>query len=232
MVERPVIVALDFPDAASALGFAVRLDPSLCRLKVGFELFVAAGPALVEKLVSLGFEVFLDLKFHDIPNTVAAACKAAAGLGVWMLNLHAAGGATMMHAAREALEKVGGRRPLLIAVTVLTSMDDGDLGQVGVSDGAREQVLRLARLTHECALDGVVCSAAEAPDLRVALPNDFVLVTPGIRPADADAGDQKRVVTPSEALRIGADYLVIGRPITRAEDPLSRLRAIVSNLEA
>ncbi len=232
MVERPVIVALDFADAESALGFAARLDPSLCRLKVGFELFVAAGPTLVEKLIGRGFEVFLDLKFHDIPNTVAAACKAAAGLGVWMMNLHAGGGATMMSAAREALETVSGRRPLLIAVTVLTSMDDDDLGQVGVSVGAREQVLHLARLTHECALDGVVCSAAEAPDLRAVLPQDFVLVTPGIRPADAEAGDQKRVVTPSEALRIGADYLVIGRPITRAVDPLARLREIVSNLEA
>ncbi|WP_455385353.1 orotidine-5'-phosphate decarboxylase [Acidihalobacter prosperus] len=232
MHERPVIVALDFPDASSALEFAARLEPSLCRLKVGFELFVAAGPALVEQLVNRGFDVFLDLKFHDIPNTVAAACRAAAGLGVWMLNLHAGGGATMMQAAREALDTVGGRRPLLIAVTVLTSMDDADLNSVGVEVGAREQVLRLARLTHECGLDGVVCSAAEAPDLRVVLPQDFVLVTPGIRPADVDAGDQKRVVTPNEALRIGADYLVIGRPITRAADPLGRLQAIVSNLEA
>ncbi|MEJ2478938.1 MAG: orotidine-5'-phosphate decarboxylase [Acidihalobacter sp.] len=232
MLERPVIVALDFPDASSALEFAARLDPSLCRVKVGFELFVSAGPALVEQLVSRGFEVFLDLKFHDIPNTVAAACRAAAGLGVWMLNLHAGGGPAMMQAAREALDKEGGRRPLLIAVTVLTSMDDRDLSSVGVTVGAREQVLRLARLTHDSGLDGVVCSAVEAPDLRAALPEDFVLVTPGIRPADADAGDQKRVVTPSEALRIGADYLVIGRPITQAADPLGRLQDIVSNLEA
>ena len=232
MHERPVIVALDFPDASSALECAARLEPSLCRLKVGFELFVAAGPALVEQLVNRGFEVFLDLKFHDIPNTVAAACRAAAGLGVWMLNLHAGGGPAMMQAAREALDTAGGRRPLLIAVTVLTSMDDADLNSVGVEVGAREQVLRLARLTHKCGLDGVVCSAAEAPDLRVVLPEDFVLVTPGIRPADADAGDQKRVVTPNEALRIGADYLVIGRPITQAADPMGRLQAIVSNLEA
>jgi orotidine-5'-phosphate decarboxylase len=232
MSERPVIVALDFPDAAPALEFASRLDPELCRVKVGFELFVAAGPSLVEQLVSRGFEVFLDLKFHDIPNTVAAACRAAAGLGVWMLNLHAGGGAAMMQAAREALDGVGGPRPLLIAVTVLTSMDDGDLRQVGVSDDALDQVLRLARLTYECGLDGVVCSAAETPELRIALPDDFVLVTPGIRPADAEAGDQKRVVTPSEALRIGSDYLVIGRPITKAADPLERLKAIVSSLDA
>lgn len=231
MAERPIVVALDFADADSALACAERLDPTLCRVKVGFELFVAAGPALVEALVGRGFDVFLDLKFHDIPNTVAAACQAAARLGVWMINVHAGGGETMMRAAREALETVSGRRPLLIAVTVLTSMDDADLAQVGVDRGAQEQVVHLARLSRDCGLDGVVCSAAEAPRLRDELPGDFVLVTPGIRPAGDEAGDQKRVVAPREALRIGSDYLVIGRPITRASDPQASLEAIAASLK-
>lgn len=230
MVERPIVVALDFPDSESALQLVDRLDPALCRLKVGFELFVATGPGFVSRLIERGFDVFLDLKFHDIPNTVAAACRAAARLGVWMLNVHASGGSTMMQAAREALEQDNGRRPLLVAVTVLTSLNDADLGRIGVDDPARKQVMRLAQLTHECGLDGVVCSAAEAPELRATLPADFALVTPGIRPADDETGDQKRVVTPQKALRIGADYLVIGRPITRALDPLARLQEIASGL--
>ena len=234
-----IIVALDFSDAASALALVERLDPELCRLKVGKELFTVAGPELVRALVARGFEVFLDLKFHDIPNTVAAACRAAAGLGVWMLNVHASGGRRMMTAAQEALaglpprERPGDKpvRPLLIAVTVLTSMSAEDLVEVGVSDAPADQVLRLARLTHACKLDGVVCSAQEAALLRAELGADFRLVTPGIRPAGADTGDQRRVMTPAQALRAGATDLVIGRPITAAPDPLAALKQIQSELQ-
>jgi orotidine-5'-phosphate decarboxylase len=224
-----IIVALDFPDAASALALVSRLDPALCRLKVGKELFTAAGPELVRELVTHGFEVFLDLKFHDIPNTVAAACRAAADLGVWMLNVHAAGGRRMMEAAREALADLP-HPPLLIAVTVLTSMNADDLAEVGVQDTPADQVLRLARLTQSCQLDGVVCSAQEATLLRASLGTDFRLITPGIRPAWADNGDQRRVMTPIEALRAGATDLVIGRPITGAVDPLAALHQIRSDI--
>lgn len=234
MAERPVIVALDFADEESALTFASHLDPTLCRVKIGFELFVAAGCRLVEQLVARGFEVFLDLKFFDIPNTVAKAVRAAAKMGVWMLNVHAFGGTAMMIAAREALEASEGgsdRRPLLIGVTVLTSMSGVDLQEVGVDRPSREQVMHLARLTQRCGLDGVVCSAMEAPDLRSALGNDFTLVTPGIRPLGAEFGDQKRVVTPRQALKAGADYLVIGRPIIRAANPFDQLREILEDLE-
>jgi len=234
-----IIVALDFSDATSALALVERLDPELCRLKVGKELFTAAGPELVRALVARGFEVFLDLKFHDIPNTVAAACRAAAGLGVWMLNVHASGGRRMMAAAQEALvglpprERPGDKpvRPLLIAVTVLTSMSAEDLAEVGVADAPADQVLRLARLTQACQLDGVVCSAQEAAMLRADLGTDFRLVTPGIRPAGAETGDQRRVMTPEEALRAGATDLVIGRPITAAVDPLAALKQIQSDIQ-
>lgn len=220
-----IIVALDFPTPQQAIEFSKRLDPSSCRLKVGFELYVAAGPALVETLQGLGFEVFLDLKFHDIPNTVASACKVAAELGVWMVNVHASGGERMMMAAREAFEGVT-HRPLLIAVTVLTSMESTELSQIGVSLSADEQVLNLARLTSNCGLDGVVCSAQEASVLRQNLGEDFVLVTPGIRPADSEQGDQRRVMTPLEAISAGSSYLVIGRPITKSENPAERLTQI------
>ncbi|OBS10483.1 orotidine-5'-phosphate decarboxylase [Acidihalobacter prosperus] len=226
-----VIVALDFPDAGGALALAAQLDPQLCRLKVGFELFVAAGPALVEALMARGFDVFLDLKFHDIPNTVASACRAAANLGVWMLNVHASGGSAMMQAARESIATCP-RPPLLIAVTVLTSMDSGDLRRIGVERSAGEQVLELARLTQDCGLDGIVCSAQEARLLREAIGAEFLLVTPGIRPHDSEGDDQKRVLSPVEALRAGSDYLVVGRPITRAQDPLGRLHAISESLRA
>lgn len=229
MNSTKIIVALDFPDAASALALAERLDPGLCRVKVGKELFTAAGPDLVRALVARGFEVFLDLKFHDIPNTVAAACRAAAGLGVWMLNVHASGGRRMMTAAHAALADLP-RPPLLIAVTVLTSMAAEDLAEVGVAGAPADQVLRLARLAQACRLDGVVCSAQEAAVLRAGLGADFRLVTPGIRPAGADAGDQRRVMTPAEALRAGATDLVIGRPITAAADPLAALKAIQTEI--
>jgi orotidine-5'-phosphate decarboxylase len=228
--QTKIIVALDYADAVSALALVERLDPALCRLKVGKELFTVAGPELVRALVARGFEVFLDLKFHDIPNTVAAACRAAAGLGVWMMNVHASGGRRMMTAAQEALADLT-QRPLLIAVTVLTSMSADDLAEVGIAAAPADQVLRLARLTQACKLDGVVCSAQEAAMLRTDLGADFRLVTPGIRPAGAEVGDQRRVMTPAEALRAGATDLVIGRPITAAADPLAALKQIQSDIQ-
>lgn len=229
MKSTKIIVALDFSDAASALALVDQLDPGLCRLKVGKELFTVAGPELVRGLVARGFEVFLDLKFHDIPNTVAAACRAAAELGVWMMNVHASGGRRMMMAAQEALGALR-HPPLLIAVTVLTSMSAEDLSEVGVADAPADQVLRLAQLSQQCKLDGVVCSAQEASMLRAELGADFLLVTPGIRPAGADVGDQRRVMTPVEALHAGATDLVIGRPITGAADPLAALKQIQSDI--
>jgi len=228
--QTKIIVALDYADAESALALVERLDPALCRLKVGKELFTVAGPELVRALVVRGFEVFLDLKFHDIPNTVAAACRAAAGLGVWMVNVHASGGRRMMTAAQEALADLP-QRPLLIAVTVLTSMSAKDLGEVGIPGSPADQVLRLARLSQACKLDGVVCSAQEAAMLRADLGNDLRLVTPGIRPAGAEVGDQRRVMTPAEALRAGATDLVIGRPITGAADPLAALKQIQFDIQ-
>ena len=220
-----IIVALDFPDAAQALEFSRRLDPEACRVKVGFELFVSAGPALVEQLVAAGFDVFLDLKFHDIPNTVASACRAAAGLGVWMMNVHASGGGRMLQAAREALEGQA-HRPHLIAVTVLTSMDERDLDELGLGKDVGRLAEALAGLTAASGLDGVVCSASEAPMLRKRHGDDFLLVTPGIRPRSAQTDDQRRVMTPSEAIRAGSSYLVVGRPITRAESPMDALEAM------
>ena len=229
MINPRVIVALDFASAHAALAFAARVSPQSCRLKVGKELFTAAGPALVEKLTQDGFEVFLDLKFHDIPNTVAGACKAAAQLGVWMLNVHALGGRKMLEAAREAVAKGGVRRPRLIAVTLLTSMSDGDMRDVGMEGAPAAAALRLARLAQASGLDGVVCSAQEAELLRRESGQAFLLVTPGIRPAQSDRDDQQRVMTPAAAIAAGADYLVIGRPVTQAPDPVAALEAI--NLE-
>ena len=225
-----IIVALDFADPKRALALVDRLDPAACALKVGKELFVAAGPEPVRRMIERGFRVFLDLKFHDIPNTVAQACAAATRLGVWMMNVHASGGRTMMQAAREAVAHTSAERslprPLLVAVTVLTSLDGAELAQLGVVDSTEGQVLRLAKLAAACYLDGVVCSAAEAAPLRRALGPQFKLVTPGIRPAGVATNDQARVVTPEAALANGADYLVIGRPITQAPDPLAVLRDI------
>ncbi len=220
-----VIIALDFPDAKGALAIAKRLDPKLCRFKIGKELYTAAGPSLVEKLQRSGFGVFLDLKFHDIPNTVAAACAAAAQLGVWMINVHALGGRAMMKAARAALSDLRAP-PKLVAVTLLTSIGAGDMEEIGLAGDPQEAVLRLARLAQACGLDGVVCSAQEAAGLRTRFGRDFCLVTPGIRPAEAARDDQNRVATPREAIANGSDYLVIGRPITRAPDPLAALRAV------
>ena len=220
-----VIVALDYPTASESLAFAARVTPEQCRLKVGFELFTSAGPAVVEALVEKGFDVFLDLKYHDIPNTVAGACAAAARLGVWMVNVHALGGRRMLVAARESLEKIP-HRPLLIGVTVLTSHSGRDLGELGLPEDPDAQAARLARLVKEAGLDGVVCSAREASRLRAEHGEGFCLVTPGIRPAGSDRGDQERVVTPLDAIRLGAHYLVIGRPITQAAEPLAVLAAI------
>jgi orotidine-5'-phosphate decarboxylase len=220
-----IIVALDYPDAKEALALASRLDPKLCRVKVGKVLFTAAGPALIEKLRRPGFGVFLDLKYHDIPNTVAGACRAAAELGVWMINVHALGGRAMMVAAREALP-TGSTRPKLVAVTLLTSMGAADMADVGLGGSPQKAVLKLARLAQTCGLDGVVCSAQEAVALRRQCGDDFCLVTPGIRPAESGQDDQNRVATPRQAIDDGSDYLVLGRPITRAPDPLAALRRI------
>ena len=231
ITDPKVIVALDYPDAKSALDLAQRLDPEQCRVKVGSELFTAAGPELVERLVKQGFGLFLDLKFHDIPNTVASACRAATRLGVWMLNVHASGGKAMLEAAREAIPPADGA-PKLIAVTVLTSLGAADLTEVGLTGTPDEVVLRLATLAKMSGLDGVVCSAREASALRAACGAGFALVTPGIRPAAASADDQQRVTTPALAIASGASYLVIGRPITRASDPLQALEGINREIAA
>jgi orotidine-5'-phosphate decarboxylase len=218
-----IIVALDFAEAEQALALTRRLHPALCRVKIGKELFTAAGPHLVESIMGQGFDVFLDLKFHDIPNTVASACKAAARLGVWMLNIHALGGRKMLTAAREA---VPAGKTRLIAVTLLTSLEREDLDEIGLNGNPGEIVQRLALLAHGCGLDGVVCSALEARQLRNIIGDAFCLVTPGIRPADTAANEQKRVATPREAIENGSDYLVIGRPITQARDPIQVLQQL------
>ena len=213
-----LIIALDFATAEQALAFVKDLQPSQCKLKVGFELFVAAGPEFVRHLVQRGFDVFLDLKFHDIPNTVASACKAVAQLGVWMLNVHACGGTTMMQAAKAALADLP-NPPTLIAVTVLTSMDKAQLASTGIQLAPIEQVQYLAKIAQSSGLDGVVCSAQEAVLLRAQLGDEFLLVTPGIRPEGSEQGDQARVMTPSQAKQAGVSYVVVGRPITQASDP-------------
>lgn len=227
----PIIVALDFPASAPALSLAEQLDPKLCRVKVGKELFTREGPVLVKALVNSGFDVFLDLKFHDIPNTVAAAVAAAAELGVWMVNVHASGGPRMMEAARKALEPMKESAPLLTAVTVLTSMEQAELMQVGVARALEEQVCELAQLAERSGMDGVVCSAQETIMLRRLVAKDFCLVTPGIRPQNSERGDQRRVATPAQAISNGSDYLVIGRPITRADSPLDALKQIAAGLD-
>ena len=229
MSDPKIIVALDYPEAKPVVELVAKLEPSLCRLKVGKELFTAAGPQVVEQCMRKGFEVFLDLKFHDIPNTTAQACKAAASLGVWMVNVHALGGRKMMEAARDAVASCV-RPPKLIAVTVLTSMAQEDLAGIGIAATPAEMVLRLATLARDSGLDGVVCSAQEAALLRQHCGNNFCLVTPGIRPADAAADDQSRIMTPAAALKNGSSYLVIGRPITKAADPLLALQNITKEI--
>ena len=229
MKDPRIIVALDFSSAEQALLLAKKLDPMLCRVKIGKELFTAAGPMIVEKLMSKDFEVFLDLKFHDIPNTVANACRVAADLGVWMINVHALGGKKMLVAARDALP-LGGTK--LIAVTLLTSIGPDDLESIGLNNEPGNVVQKLAWLAYSCGLDGVVCSALEAPQLRQTMGADFCLVTPGIRPIDALTDDQNRIATPQMAIQNGADYLVIGRPISQAADPLLMLQHLNKEIEA
>lgn len=227
---EPIIVAMDFAQAPQAIALARRLDPARCRLKVGKQLFTREGPGIIERLQGQGFEVFLDLKFHDIPNTVAGACRAAAELGVWMVNVHASGGREMMEAARQSVDAVS-NPPLLIAVTLLTSLDGADLHDIGVNGQPAEQVKRLALLANASRLDGVVCSPRELGTLAGAVPDSFLRVTPGVRPAGRDEGDQKRTATPAQAIADGAHYLVIGRPITQAPDPGAALEAIAAELK-
>lgn len=226
----PIIVALDYPDAKNAWLLVNQLSPILCRLKVGKELFVTAGPDFVRQLIAKGFDVFLDLKFHDIPNTVAQACIAAAKLGVWMINVHCSGGSKMMQAARQALDQLDGHKPLLIGVTVLTSMTDIDLSECGINRSAEQQVLHSAKIAKDAGLDGVVCSANEAKVLRGKFGKDFCLVTPGIRPVNYGQDDQQRIMTPKAALAAGSDYLVIGRPISQALNPIEALKNILDSL--
>ena len=231
-MSSPIIVAVDFSDTKSAWNFIDKVEPNDCRLKIGKELFTHAGPDFIKKIKQKGFDIFLDLKFHDIPNTVAKAVAAAAELGVWMTNVHASGGVRMMEAAKDALYPFGKDAPLLIAVTVLTSMESSDLKEIGIEVSPLEQATRLALLAKNCGLDGVVCSAKEVQSFRTRLGSDFKLVTPGIRPAGSTPDDQRRIMTPQRAQAAGADYLVIGRPITQADDPTKALHTILSTLES
>ena len=229
-MKNKIIVALDFDSSSRALNFVDNLDPKLCRLKIGKELFTAAGPNLVEAMIEKEFDVFLDLKFHDIPNTVASAVQVAADLGVWMLNVHISGGSTMMQSAKDAILSRRDRKPILIGVTVLTSISSTELLEIGIDNNLKDHVVKLAKLAYQSGLDGVVCSAEEAKLLRNSMPADFILVTPGIRREQDAAGDQKRVITPSQAIRNGSDYLVVGRPITQAASPSAALAAFNSEI--
>ena len=229
MSDSKIIVALDYPTMAAAISLAKQLDPNRCKLKVGKELFTRSGPQIVEQLTAMGFDIFLDLKYHDIPSTVAKACRAAADLGVWMMNVHTLGGPAMMTAARDALAN-DTQRPLLIGVTLLTSMDEQTFQHIGLTGTISETVLRLADMAEQSGLDGVVCSAQEATTLRAQHGQQFQLVTPGIRPAHSDTGDQHRTMTPPEAIDAGSSYLVIGRPITAAQNPMQALEAIETSL--
>jgi len=227
--KSPVVVALDYPDMASALNMARQLDPQQCRVKVGKELYTATGPQVLEELHKLDFDVFLDLKFHDIPNTCAGAVAVAADLGVWMVNVHASGGQRMMEAARERIANKQ-HQPLLIAVTVLTSMEQSDLAGIGLDLEPKAQVERLAKLAKESGMDGVVSSAQEIALIKDLCGKDFLTVTPGIRPEGSDAGDQRRIMTPKQALEVGGDYMVIGRPITKAQNPAQACVDILTSL--
>ncbi|HFD2871616.1 TPA: orotidine-5'-phosphate decarboxylase [Escherichia coli] len=231
VTNSPVVVALDYHNRDDALAFVDKIDPRDCRLKVGKEMFTLFGPQFVRELQQRGFDIFLDLKFHDIPNTAAHAVAAAADLGVWMVNVHASGGARMMTAAREALVPFGKDAPLLIAVTVLTSMEVSDLADLGVTLSPADYAERLAALTQKCGLDGVVCSAQEAARFKQVFGQEFKLVTPGIRPQGSEAGDQRRIMTPEQASAAGVDYMVIGRPITQSVDPAQTLKAINASLQ-
>ena len=223
--EPRIIVALDYPSEEAAWRLIEQLDADMCRLKIGKEMFTRLGPDFVRRVIGRGFDVFLDLKYHDIPNTVAAACEAAADLGVWMMNVHASGGRRMMESAMERLARHASR-PRLIAVTILTSLSQEELTEIGFPGTPEENVLRLAALAHDSGLDGVVCSPREAAPLRQRPGGDFLLVTPGVRPASVSLDDQTRVMTPADAISAGSSYLVVGRPITAAPDPLAALQAI------
>jgi orotidine-5'-phosphate decarboxylase len=231
MNDSKIIVALDFPNAAQALTLVDQLEPELCKLKVGKELFTAEGQDLVRELVKRGFKVFLDLKFHDIPNTVASACSVAADLGVWMMNVHASGGRKMMETAANRLAQLQSR-PLLIGVTILTSLSEEEIHEIGYTGTPEDNVLRLAKLAESSGLDGVVCSPLEAAPVREVVNDSFQLVTPGVRPVFASTDDQKRIMTPADALKAGASYLVIGRPITAADDPMKNLQLILEEITA
>ncbi len=226
---KPVIVALDFASAEKTLDFVQQLEPSLCQLKIGKELFTATGRYLVEQLVLQGYRIFLDLKYHDIPNTVASACKVAADMGVWMVDMHASGGRRMMEAAAEAVSNYS-QSPLLIAVTVLTSMTQSELAETGINLPIDEAVVRLAELSRQAGMNGVVCSAQEATLLRQQLGQEFLLVTPGIRLSTDIKDDQRRIMTPKAALAAGSSYLVMGRPITQSEHPSALLQQINQGL--
>lgn len=230
-MSKKLIVALDFDDYATAMALVDKLDPSLCALKVGSEIFTLFGSEFVKTLVARNFNVFLDLKFHDIPNTVAHACKAAADLGVWMVNVHASGGETMMRAARNALTSYGSTRPILIAVTVLTSMSAADLLAIGVHEPLEQRVCALARMAQEAGLDGVVSSALEVPAIKTTCGEHFLAVTPGIRFASDAYDDQMRVMTPERALKAGSDFLVIGRPITQASEPALVVQDLLQSMK-
>lgn len=231
MNNSKVIIALDFNDMGTALSFVLQLDPQKCRIKVGKELFTSAGPKLVERFVGMGFDVFLDLKFHDIPNTVAKACAVAAELGVWMVNVHASGGRSMMTAARETIDQYE-KKPLLIGVTVLTSFSADELSEIGMEGTPGEAVNRLAKLAQSTGLDGVVCSPLETAMLRESCGSDFKLITPGVRPTGSSQDDQTRIMTPEDAIKSGSDYLVIGRPITQAENPAAALESINLSIQS
>ncbi|AMA64645.1 Orotidine 5'-phosphate decarboxylase [Candidatus Arsenophonus lipoptenae] len=223
----PIIVALDFHDLKDALSFVDNISPKLCRLKVGIHMFTLYGPKFIKILHDRGFQVFLDLKFHDIPNIVAQAVKSAAEMGVWMVNLHSSGGYKMMIAAKKALAEYGKNAPLLIAITVLTSIEQIDLHHIGINQSLNNYVLKLAQLVKKCGLDGIVCSANEALILKsICNDNDFLLVTPGIRLIGAKLDDQCRIMTPEKAINIGVDYIVIGRPITYSDNPVLTLEYI------
>lgn len=226
----PIVVALDYPTPKQALEMAQQLDPAKCRVKVGKELFTASGPAILEQLHKLNFDVFLDLKFHDIPNTCAGAVAAAAELGVWMVNVHASGGERMMNAAAEAIANKN-NKPLLIAVTVLTSMEQSDLAGIGLDISPQQQVERLAKLSKQSGMDGVVSSAQEIELIKDICGKDFLTITPGIRPAGSASGDQRRIMTPEEAVNVGGDYLVIGRPITQSSNPKNTCLDIINSLQ-
>ncbi|MGM8884959.1 orotidine-5'-phosphate decarboxylase [Psychrobacter sp. 1U2] len=229
-LNSPIIVALDNTSLDAALALADKLDPALCRLKVGKELFTRSGPAIVQALQKRGFEVFLDLKFHDIPNTTAQAVMAAADLGVWMVNVHASCGLDAMSLAKQRLLD-GNYETLLIAVTVLTSMNQQNLAQIGINNELEAQVGKMAQLTQSAGLDGVVCSAQEAKRLKILCGNDFKLITPGIRLPEDNSDDQQRICTPKQALDDGADYLVIGRSITNSPDPTAKLQTILRSID-